>query len=124
MTLDQILTMDWFVQGRGSAPKGSLTTRRSVSPPGRPAVIMRRSPSASPASSPTTPSISSPRGEVHALLGENGAGKSTIASILTACTPRLGRDRDPMETRRVPFATGRDEAGVSMVHQHFRLAAC
>src|SRR5467141_1978381 len=63
-------------------------------------------------------------GEVHALLGENGAGKSTLASILTGLyRPDAGEIE--IYGRRVEFHSPRDAmaAGVSMVHQHFRLAA-
>ncbi|MEX1177070.1 MAG: ABC transporter ATP-binding protein [Nitriliruptor sp.] len=62
------------------------------------------------------------RGEVHALLGENGAGKSTIASVLTGLYRpdggELRRDGEPL-TLRSP----RDglERGIGIVHQHFRL---
>jgi len=61
-------------------------------------------------------------GEVHALLGENGAGKSTLSNILTG----LYRPDDGeifVDGRQVHFHAPRDalEAGISMVHQHFRL---
>jgi simple sugar transport system ATP-binding protein len=64
------------------------------------------------------------RGEVHALLGENGAGKSTLASILTGLY-RPDSGEIAIDGRTVEFHSPRDatEAGVSMVHQHFRLAA-
>ena len=63
-------------------------------------------------------------GEIHALLGENGAGKSTLSNILTG----LYRPDDGdiyLFGKPVSFAAPRDaiEAGVGMVHQHFRLAA-
>jgi simple sugar transport system ATP-binding protein len=61
-------------------------------------------------------------GEVHALLGENGAGKSTIANVITGLyRPDAGEMR--MHGRRVEFHSPRDalEAGIFMVHQHFRL---
>jgi len=63
-------------------------------------------------------------GEVHALLGENGAGKSTLASILTGLY-RPDTGEISIEGKTVEFHSPRDatEAGVSMVHQHFRLAA-
>src|SRR2546422_1723627 len=63
-------------------------------------------------------------GEVHALLGENGAGKSTLASILTGLYRPDAGDIE-IYGRRVEFHSPRDAmaAGVSMVHQHFRLAA-
>ncbi|MDQ2942548.1 MAG: ABC transporter ATP-binding protein, partial [Candidatus Dormibacteraeota bacterium] len=64
------------------------------------------------------------RGEVHALLGENGAGKSTLASILTGLY-RPDSGEISIDGRTVDFHSPRDatDAGVSMVHQHFRLAA-
>jgi general nucleoside transport system ATP-binding protein len=64
------------------------------------------------------------RGEVHALLGENGAGKSTLASILTGLY-RPDSGEISIDGRTVEFHSPRDatDAGVSMVHQHFRLAA-
>jgi ABC-type uncharacterized transport system ATPase subunit len=63
-------------------------------------------------------------GEVHALLGENGAGKSTLASILIGLY-RPDAGEIAIDGRKVDFHSPRDamEAGVSMVHQHFRLAA-
>jgi simple sugar transport system ATP-binding protein len=63
-------------------------------------------------------------GEVHALLGENGAGKSTLASILTGLY-RPDSGHIAIDGHTVVFHSPRDatEAGVSMVHQHFRLAA-
>lgn len=63
-------------------------------------------------------------GEVHALLGENGAGKSTLASVLTGLY-RPDEGEIEIYGRKVEFHSPRDatEAGVSMVHQHFRLAA-
>jgi len=63
-------------------------------------------------------------GEVHAVLGENGAGKSTLASILTGLY-RPDSGEIAIDGKTVEFHSPRDatEAGVSMVHQHFRLAA-
>ena len=62
------------------------------------------------------------RGEVHALLGENGAGKSTMCSVLAGLyRPDAGEVE--MEGRPVSFRTPKDAlaAGVGMVYQHFRL---
>src|SRR5437870_7732268 len=63
-------------------------------------------------------------GEVHALLGENGAGKTTLSNILTGLyRPDEGEIR--LFGQPVDFASPRDalDAGVAMVHQHFRLVA-
>ena len=61
-------------------------------------------------------------GEVHALLGENGAGKSTLSNILTGLY-RPDEGEIFLHGRQVEFHSPRDalDAGVSMVHQHFRL---
>jgi simple sugar transport system ATP-binding protein len=62
------------------------------------------------------------RGEVHALLGENGAGKSTISNVITGLY-RPDEGEMLVGGRPVHFAAPRDalEAGIFMVHQHFRL---
>src|ERR671937_1189535 len=61
-------------------------------------------------------------GEVHALLGENGAGKSTLSNILTGLY-RPDEGEIYLYGDHVHFHVPRDalEAGISMVHQHFRL---
>ena len=61
-------------------------------------------------------------GEVHALLGENGAGKSTLSNILTGLyRPDAGTIE--LDGRTVSFGSPREalDAGIGMVHQHFRL---
>lgn len=61
-------------------------------------------------------------GEVHALVGENGAGKSTIMNVATAV---YGADAGEVvvDGRDVPLRGPADAAaaGLGMVHQHFRL---
>src|SRR5437879_3528469 len=63
-------------------------------------------------------------GEIHALLGENGAGKSTLSNILTGLY-RPDEGEILLRGKPVVFQSPRDaiEAGIGMVHQHFRLAA-
>nr|WP_281493626.1 sugar ABC transporter ATP-binding protein [Ancylobacter koreensis] len=62
-------------------------------------------------------------GEVHALIGENGAGKSTIMKILGGfLPPSSGEVR--VDGARAPFASGpaAEAAGVVVIHQEFNLA--
>jgi ribose transport system ATP-binding protein len=62
-------------------------------------------------------------GEVHALIGENGAGKSTMMKILGGYLhPSEGEVR--LDGRPVAFASSREAeaAGVVMIHQEFNLA--
>jgi len=61
-------------------------------------------------------------GEVHALLGENSAGKSTLSNILTGLY-RPDEGEIFLDGERVQFHAPRDalDAGIFMVHQHFRL---
>lgn len=61
-------------------------------------------------------------GEVHALLGENGAGKTTIMNVLCGLyRPDDGRIR--IRGRDVTISTPKDavEHRIGMVHQHFEL---
>jgi simple sugar transport system ATP-binding protein len=64
------------------------------------------------------------RGEVHALLGENGAGKSTMCSILAGLY-RPDSGEMFFEGKPVGFKNPKDAlaAGVGMVYQHFRLVS-
>ncbi|MBW4025502.1 MAG: ABC transporter ATP-binding protein [Proteobacteria bacterium] len=61
-------------------------------------------------------------GEVHALLGENGAGKSSLMNILAGF---YGADDGVVEVAGQPaaFAEPRaaSAAGIGMIHQHFKL---
>ena len=62
-------------------------------------------------------------GEVHALIGENGAGKSTTMKILAGYLDPTG-GRVSFEGRPITF-TGSDQAedlGIVMIHQEFNLA--
>src|SRR5260370_14345454 len=63
-------------------------------------------------------------GEIHALLGENCAGKSTLSNILTGLY-RPDEGEILLHGKSVAFHAPRDatDAGIGMVHQHFRLAA-
>ncbi|MCR4265210.1 sugar ABC transporter ATP-binding protein [Nitratireductor sp. ZSWI3] len=62
-------------------------------------------------------------GEVHALIGENGAGKSTTMKILAGYQPAsTGRLLlDGKETRFASLHEG-EAAGIVMIHQEFNLA--
>jgi simple sugar transport system ATP-binding protein len=67
--------------------------------------------------------LSVPRGTIHALVGENGAGKSTAMSMLYGLIrPDAGEIR--IDGRRLELRSPRDaaRAGIGMVHQHFMLA--
>jgi ABC-type uncharacterized transport system ATPase subunit len=63
-------------------------------------------------------------GEVHALLGENGAGKTTLSNILTGLY-RPDEGHISLFGEPVEFHSPRDalDAGIAMVHQHFRLVS-
>ncbi len=60
-------------------------------------------------------------GEIHAVLGENGAGKSTFMNILAGfLTPSSGKVL--LDGSEMPFRPRRSRGrGVEMVHQHFKL---
>ena len=62
------------------------------------------------------------RGEVHALLGETGAGKSTLMNQLYGLYPPTSGDIF-INGERVRLASPRMaiERGIGMVHQHFML---
>ncbi|NHN31023.1 ABC transporter ATP-binding protein [Paenibacillus agricola] len=63
-------------------------------------------------------------GEIHALLGENGAGKSTIMSILSGVY-RADDGEIHIRGKQEQIRSPKDamKLGIGMVHQHFRLVA-
>lgn len=62
-------------------------------------------------------------GEVHALIGENGAGKSTAMKIMAGYQPQT-TGKLLLEGQETQFGSLHDgeEAGVVMIHQEFNLA--
>lgn len=61
-------------------------------------------------------------GEVHALLGENGAGKSTFVEVVNGFVlPDAGTVRLDGELVELGNPTRCRERGIAMVHQHFAL---
>ena len=65
------------------------------------------------------------KGEIHALLGENGAGKSALMSVLFGLyQPEEGEIRK--DGKKVDIRTPNDAnaLGIGMVHQHFKLVEC
>jgi len=62
------------------------------------------------------------KGKIHALLGENGAGKSTIMSILFGLyQPNSGRIIVNGKEVVVSDPNVANDLGIGMVHQHFKL---
>jgi simple sugar transport system ATP-binding protein len=62
------------------------------------------------------------KGEIHALLGENGAGKSTIMSILFGLyRAEKGTIKKNGETVHINGPNDARRLGIGMVHQHFKL---
>ncbi|WOI58179.1 sugar ABC transporter ATP-binding protein [Palleronia sp. LCG004] len=62
-------------------------------------------------------------GEVHALIGENGAGKSTMMKTLAGyIRPSSGAVKLDGEEVRFSSANEAEAAGVVMIHQEFNLA--
>jgi len=60
--------------------------------------------------------------EVHALLGENGAGKSTIMSILFGLyQPEKGKIKVNGKQVKISNPNIANDLGIGMVHQHFKL---
>src|SRR5215471_734710 len=66
--------------------------------------------------------LSIPAGSIHAIIGENGAGKSTVMKILygfyNADSGEILIDGRPQQIKNPRDAI---ELGLGMVHQHFML---
>ncbi len=61
-------------------------------------------------------------GEVHALLGENGAGKSSLMNVLSGIyAPDFGEIIIDGKTVNINGPSDARRLGIGMVHQHFRL---
>jgi ribose transport system ATP-binding protein len=62
------------------------------------------------------------KGEVLALLGENGAGKSTVSSIIAGLTPATSGTMTWMGAPYAPGSPGEAHtAGIGLIHQELRL---
>ena len=65
------------------------------------------------------------RGEIHALLGENGTGKSTLMSVLFGMyQAEEGVIKKNGEIVQINNPNDANELGIGMVHQHFKLVEC
>jgi inositol transport system ATP-binding protein len=67
-------------------------------------------------------SMSLKKGEVHALIGENGAGKSTFVKIISGID-RPDKGSILLDGREINFKNPKDaiEHGISMIHQELNL---
>jgi len=69
-------------------------------------------------------SLSIKKGEIYALLGENGAGKSTIMSVLFGMyEPDEGEIYIRGERVNITSPRHATQLGIGMVHQHFKLVS-
>ena len=67
-------------------------------------------------------SFAARRGEVHAVLGENGAGKSSLMNIAAGLyRPEAGRVLVDGRTVQLGGPSDASAQGIGMVHQHFKL---
>lgn len=61
-------------------------------------------------------------GEVHALLGENGAGKSSLMNVASGLySPDAGNIRIAGADIRLSGPRDATHHGIGMIHQHFKL---
>ena len=67
-------------------------------------------------------SLNVKKGEILALLGENGSGKSTFVNMLAGIyTPESGTISINGEVQHFSSPQDAIAAGIGMVHQHFKL---
>ena len=65
------------------------------------------------------------KGEIHALLGENGVGKSTLMSVLFGLYhPDEGEIHKDGKKVEINNPNDANDLGIGMVHQHFKLVEC
>lgn len=67
--------------------------------------------------------LSVKRGEVHVLLGENGAGKSTMIKILSGAYSREDGAKIILDGKELPVMTPKQalDSGISVIYQEFNL---
>lgn len=64
-------------------------------------------------------------GEIHAILGENGAGKSSLMNVLAGVyQPEFGEIYLRGDRVSIPSPRHSIKMGIGMIHQHFKLVEC
>lgn len=64
------------------------------------------------------------KGEIHALLGENGAGKSLMSILFGLYQPEEGEIRKNEKKVEIKNPNDVNALEIGMVHQHFKLVEC